>query len=54
MTDSSAQTSRTGTQTRRGAFVVGDRVQLTDAKGRLHTITLEPGREFHTLSLIHI
>ncbi len=48
MTDSSAQTSRTGTQTRRGAFVVGDRVQLTDAKGRLHTITLEPGREFHT------
>ncbi len=37
-----------GAQTRRGAFVVGDRVQLTDAKGRLHTITLEPGREFHT------
>ncbi len=26
----------------------GDRVQLTDTKGRLHTITLEPGREFHT------
>ena len=37
-----------GTQARRGAFVVGDRVQLTDAKGRLHTITLEAGREFHT------
>jgi len=23
-------------------------VQLTDPKGRLHTITLEPGKEFHT------
>lgn len=33
---------------RRGAFEVGERVQLTDPKGRLHTITLEPGREFHT------
>jgi tRNA (adenine57-N1/adenine58-N1)-methyltransferase len=26
----------------------GDRVQLTDPKGRLHTIVLEPGRLFHT------
>lgn len=26
----------------------GDRVQLTDPKGRRHTITLEPGAEFHT------
>jgi tRNA (adenine57-N1/adenine58-N1)-methyltransferase len=33
---------------RRGPFEIGDRVQLTDPKGRLHTITLEPGREFHT------
>ena len=33
---------------RRGPFAVGDRVQLTDNKGRLHTITLEVGREFHT------
>ena len=31
-----------------GAFVVGDRVQLTDPKGRLHTVVLEPGKEFHT------
>jgi tRNA (adenine57-N1/adenine58-N1)-methyltransferase len=23
-------------------------VQLTDAKGRMHTITLEPGKQFHT------
>ncbi|MDN5789386.1 MAG: tRNA (adenine-N1)-methyltransferase [Micrococcales bacterium] len=33
---------------RRGALEVGERVQLTDPKGRLHTVTLEPGREFHT------
>jgi tRNA (adenine57-N1/adenine58-N1)-methyltransferase catalytic subunit len=35
-------------QSRRGPFEIGDRVQLTDPKGRLHTITLEHGREFHT------
>jgi tRNA (adenine57-N1/adenine58-N1)-methyltransferase len=37
-----------GADLRRGPFVVGERVQLTDPKGRLHTITLEAGREFHT------
>jgi tRNA (adenine57-N1/adenine58-N1)-methyltransferase len=31
-----------------GAFAAGDRVQLTDPKGRLHTIVLTPGKEFHT------
>jgi tRNA (adenine57-N1/adenine58-N1)-methyltransferase len=31
-----------------GAFVVGDRVQLTDPKGRHHTVVLTPGKEFHT------
>ncbi len=30
------------------AFAAGDRVQLTGPKGRLHTITLEPGKQFHT------
>jgi len=29
-------------------FVAGDRVQLTDTKGKLHTVTLEPGKLFHT------
>lgn len=29
-------------------LVAGERVQLTDPKGRLHTLTLEPGKEFHT------
>src|SRR5690348_7759869 len=29
-------------------FAPGDRVQLTDPKGRLHTIVLSPGKEFHT------
>jgi len=33
---------------RRGPFRAGDRVQLTDPKGRHHTITLEPGKSFHT------
>ena len=31
-----------------GAFVPGDRVQLTDPKGRMHTVVLEPGKQFHT------
>src|SRR6476469_9689117 len=43
-----AQSHVTGAHDRRGVFEVGERIQLTDPKGRLHTITLEPGREFHT------
>ena len=31
-----------------GVFVVGDRVQLTDAKGRKFTVNLESGKQFHT------
>lgn len=38
----------TGAEHRRGPFVEGDRVQLTDPKGRLHTITLAAGKQFHT------
>jgi tRNA (adenine57-N1/adenine58-N1)-methyltransferase catalytic subunit len=38
----------TGAARRRGPFVVGDRVQLTDPKGRMHTITLQAGKEFFT------
>ena len=33
---------------RTGPFGVGDRVQLTDAKGRHYTMILTPGGEFHT------
>ncbi|GAA2458466.1 tRNA (adenine-N1)-methyltransferase [Agromyces soli] len=33
---------------RSGPFRVGDRVQLTGPKGRMHTITLEPGKVFHS------
>src|SRR5690606_4860850 len=36
------------TARRTGPFTIGDRVQLSDAKGRLHTVVLEPGKEFHT------
>lgn len=31
-----------------GPFQPGERVQLTDPKGRLHTVTLEAGKQFHT------
>lgn len=31
-----------------GVFVEGDRVQLTDAKGRKFTVNLEAGKQFHT------
>ena len=31
-----------------GPFTVGERVQLTDAKGRHYTMELTPGKEFHT------
>ncbi|MGH3774365.1 MAG: tRNA (adenine-N1)-methyltransferase [Pseudonocardiaceae bacterium] len=31
-----------------GPFQPGDRVQLTDPKGRRHTVELEPGAQFHT------
>ena len=33
---------------RTGPFAVGDRVQLTDAKGRHYTMILDAGAEFHT------
>jgi tRNA (adenine57-N1/adenine58-N1)-methyltransferase len=38
----------TGALRRRGPFAVGDRVQLSDPKGRKHTVILEPGKQFHT------
>lgn len=38
----------TGAAQRRGPFRVGERVQLTDPRGRLHTITLDPDGAFHT------
>jgi tRNA (adenine57-N1/adenine58-N1)-methyltransferase len=40
--------SSTDPSTDPARFSVGDRVQLTDPKGRLHTITLEAGKQFHT------
>ncbi|WP_334172144.1 tRNA (adenine-N1)-methyltransferase [Sinomonas sp.] len=38
----------TGAAHRRGPFRVGERVQLTDERGRMNTITLEAGGAFHT------
>jgi tRNA (adenine57-N1/adenine58-N1)-methyltransferase len=31
-----------------GDFKAGDSAQLTDPKGHLHTVILEPGKQFHT------
>jgi tRNA (adenine57-N1/adenine58-N1)-methyltransferase len=38
----------TGANDRRGPFRPGDKVQLTDPKGRMHTLVLAPGHIFHT------
>ncbi|MEV0890417.1 tRNA (adenine-N1)-methyltransferase [Promicromonospora sp. MEB111] len=48
MTTPTDAPTATGAELRRGPFRVGDKVQLTDPKGRLHTITLQPGGTFHT------
>jgi len=43
-----ASQAPTGAEHRRGPFRVGDRVQVTDEKRRIHTLTLRTGGEFHT------
>ena len=51
MTDSTSPSARpqpTGASERRGPLRPGQRVQLKDAKGRLNTITLTPGGQFHS------
>ncbi len=35
-------------RTRRGPFAEGDQVQITDPKGRRHTVLLQAGKQFHT------
>ncbi|HVB26811.1 MAG TPA: hypothetical protein VNE21_02735, partial [Mycobacteriales bacterium] len=41
-------TGPAGAQRRRGLLQPGEAVQLTDPKGRQHTVVLRPGAEFHT------
>jgi tRNA (adenine57-N1/adenine58-N1)-methyltransferase len=43
-----SRTAPTGAEVRRGPFREGDRVQLTDQRGRLSTVTLTSGDAFHT------
>lgn len=38
----------TGARGRHGDFRPGDLVQLTDSKGRRHSLVLEPAKKFHT------
>lgn len=49
-TSSSSATSPrpTGERVQRGPLRPGDKVQLTDPRGRLNTIVLAPGERFHT------
>ena len=46
--DAQPADARPADEPRSRPFAPGDRVQLTDPKGRLHTIVLSPGKEFHT------
>ncbi len=48
ITPAAAQETDDSLPAHRGPFRAGDRVQLTDPKGRMHTIVLEPGKAFHT------
>jgi tRNA (adenine57-N1/adenine58-N1)-methyltransferase len=48
MTTSAVRPVASGAHRRRGPLVPGDQVQLTDPKGRMHTITLQAGKQFHT------
>jgi len=44
----SAGSEPSGAPRHSGPFAVGDRVQLTGPRGRLNTVTLQAGGEFHT------
>lgn len=48
MTTSGDHTAPVGVLSRRGPLRAGERVQLTDERGKLHTITLLDGESFHT------
>lgn len=47
-TQPAAADGPTGATYRRGPFRIGERVQLTDERGRMNTITLAEGGAFHT------
>ena len=48
MTEQTPTSAPTGVSARRGPLRAGQRVQIKDAKGRLNTITLIPGGQFHS------
>lgn len=48
MNTSGEPTPPVGALSRRGPLRAGERVQLTDERGKLHTITLRTGESFHT------
>lgn len=48
MSKSPESAASTAEERNRGFFVSGDRVQLTDQKGKIYSITITPGKEWHT------
>ena len=48
MSKSPESAASTAQERNRGFFVSGDRVQLTDQKGKIYSITITPGKEWHT------
>jgi tRNA (adenine57-N1/adenine58-N1)-methyltransferase catalytic subunit len=48
MSDPAAGQAPVPARTPHGPLRAGDQVQLTDPKGRINTITLQPGRQFHS------
>lgn len=48
MSKSPESASSSAAERNRGCFVAGDRVQLTDQKGKIYSITITPGKEWHT------
>ena len=48
MSNTADNSSIRSTETRSGYFKAGDRIQLTDPKGKLYSFTITPGKEWHT------
>ena len=48
MSKSPESAASSAAERNRGFFVAGDRVQMTDQKGKIYSITITPGKEWHT------
>jgi tRNA (adenine57-N1/adenine58-N1)-methyltransferase len=48
VSNTAENSSDRSTESRSGYFKAGDRIQLTDPKGKLYSFTITPGKEWHT------